>query len=149
MGDYFCCRITKSRLNRDNLYYARLDSQIEVQGQRVKTGDTVGIIGNTGNAKNTPPHLHFGIYTSGGAINPLPFINPEAKEPSLVSASLEVLNRFLRTTKSSPLFAEPTTKSARIQTVEKEEPVFILAATGNWYKVKSFNKEIGYISSQS
>lgn len=132
----------------DNLYYAHLDSQIVVQGQRVKRGDTIGLIGNTGNAKNTPPHLHFGIYTIGGAINPLPFINPEVKEPSKISASLEMLNRFLRASRSTSLYAEPSAKSARIQTVEKEEPVYILAATTNWYKVKSLSNEIGYVSSQ-
>ena len=33
----------------NNLYYAHLDSQIAVKGQRVKIGDTVGLIGNTGN----------------------------------------------------------------------------------------------------
>ena len=133
----------------DNLYYAHLDSQIAVQGQRVKTGDTVGLIGNTGNAKNTPPHLHFGIYTIGGAINPLPFIKRDVKEPSKVIASLEPLNTVLRTLHSVPLFEQPDTKSAKIQTIEKEEAIVILAATGNWYKVKLFNNEIGYVSSKS
>ncbi len=133
----------------DNLYYAHLDSQIAVQGQRVKIGDTLGLIGNTGNAKNTPPHLHFGIYTIGGAINPLPFINPEVKTPQKISASLEPLHRFLRTINSASLYKEPVTNSTRIQTVEKEEPVFILAATGNWYKVKLINNEVGYMESRS
>ena len=26
-------------------------------------GNTVGTLGNTGNAKKTPPHVHYGIYT--------------------------------------------------------------------------------------
>lgn len=133
----------------DNLYYAHLDSQIAVQGQRVKIGDTLGLIGNTGNAKNTPPHLHFGIYTIGGAINPLPFINPDLKIPQKITASLEHLHRFLSTTNSTSLYEETATKSSRIQTVEKEEPVFVLAASGSWYKVKLLNNKIGYISSGS
>ena len=32
--------------------------------------------GNTGNAQGTPPHLHYGIYTAGGAINPYPLAVP-------------------------------------------------------------------------
>src|SRR5690606_29891858 len=45
-----------------SLYYANLDS-IANEGRRsVKTGDTLGFVGNTGNARTTPPHLHFGIY---------------------------------------------------------------------------------------
>ena len=38
-------------------------------------GDIVGYVGNTGNARGTPPHLHYGIYTPGeGAINPFPLL---------------------------------------------------------------------------
>ncbi|MGF1925976.1 MAG: peptidoglycan DD-metalloendopeptidase family protein, partial [Bacteroidia bacterium] len=46
------------------LYYAHLDEQTVTSGQQVKYGDTLGRMGNTGNAKTTAPHLHFGIYTS-------------------------------------------------------------------------------------
>lgn len=57
-----------------SLYYAHLDGFAVEQGDRVKAGDTLGYVGNTGNAKFTPAHLHFGIYTTGGAINPLPYV---------------------------------------------------------------------------
>jgi peptidoglycan LD-endopeptidase LytH len=48
-------------------YYAHLDSfnpDIKV-GNRVTTGTQLGTVGNTGNAKNTPSHLHFGVYKIG------------------------------------------------------------------------------------
>lgn len=61
------------------LYYAHLDQQRVQEGQRVKKGDVVGLVGNTGNARTTPPHLHFGIYGYGGAIDPLPFVNRTVK----------------------------------------------------------------------
>lgn len=57
-------------------YYAHLDSYargIEV-GDRVTTRTVLGYVGTTGNAQGTPPHLHFGIYTLTGAINPLPLL---------------------------------------------------------------------------
>jgi murein DD-endopeptidase MepM/ murein hydrolase activator NlpD len=57
------------------LYYAHLDRQDVSTGVRVKAGDVIGRVGNTGNARTTPPHLHFGIYRPlEGAIDPLPFI---------------------------------------------------------------------------
>ena len=57
------------------LYYAHLDRQDVSPGERVKAGEIVGSVGNTGNARTTPPHLHFGIYRPiEGAIDPLPFI---------------------------------------------------------------------------
>lgn len=62
-------------------YYAHLDSFAVESGDRVKKGDILGYVGNTGNAITTPPHLHFGIY-SGGPVNPAPFLKPEPKLPS-------------------------------------------------------------------
>ena len=59
---------------RLGVYYAHLDSQLVASGQRVRAGDTLGLVGNTGNARSTPPHLHFGVYASGGAVDPDPFI---------------------------------------------------------------------------
>jgi murein DD-endopeptidase MepM/ murein hydrolase activator NlpD len=53
-------------------YYAHLDDfapDLKV-GDEVSTNTIIGYVGATGNAKGTPPHLHFGIY-GGGAINPL------------------------------------------------------------------------------
>jgi len=61
------------------LYYAHLDEQSVQEGQEVKKGDVLGLVGNTGNAQNTPSHLHFGIYTNAGAVNPYPFIDPAVK----------------------------------------------------------------------
>ncbi|MFP5390213.1 MAG: M23 family metallopeptidase [Gammaproteobacteria bacterium] len=52
-------------------YYAHLDTFAGLsRGQRIAAGTVVGYVGNTGNARTTPPHLHYGIYTIGGAINP-------------------------------------------------------------------------------
>jgi peptidoglycan LD-endopeptidase LytH len=37
----------------------------------VRRGEVVGYVGDTGNARGTPPHLHYGIYVlPGHAINP-------------------------------------------------------------------------------
>ncbi|WP_144779663.1 M23 family metallopeptidase [Marinobacter maritimus] len=61
-------------------YYAHLDSFAIESGDRVKEGEILGYVGNTGNASNTPPHLHFGIY-SGGPVDPAPFLKPEPVLP--------------------------------------------------------------------
>lgn len=57
-----------------SLYYAHLDEQRVEAGARVEAGDTLGTVGNTGNAATTPPHLHFGVYGQGGAVDPEPFV---------------------------------------------------------------------------
>jgi murein DD-endopeptidase MepM/ murein hydrolase activator NlpD len=61
-------------------YYAHLDSYapgLEV-GDRVSKSTVLGFVGTTGNAQGTPPHLHFGVYTFTGAINPLPLLADRA-----------------------------------------------------------------------
>ncbi|HWS98831.1 MAG TPA: M23 family metallopeptidase [Pyrinomonadaceae bacterium] len=57
-------------------YYAHLDSyapSLDV-GDYVTPETVLGAVGTTGNAKNTSPHLHFGVYAATGAINPLPLL---------------------------------------------------------------------------
>lgn len=66
-------------------YYAHLDSynpRLEV-GDYVTRKTVLGYVGSTGNADGTPPHLHFGIYTSTGAINPLPLLIERPQEKPL------------------------------------------------------------------
>jgi len=60
-------------------YYAHLDGHkrgLNV-GDYVHKGDLIGYVGNTGNARHTAPHLHYGIYLNGkgrGAVNPYPYL---------------------------------------------------------------------------
>jgi len=57
-------------------YYAHMERFAAVDaGEWVRRGDTIGYVGDSGNAKGTPTHLHYGIYRlGGGAINPYPFL---------------------------------------------------------------------------
>jgi peptidoglycan LD-endopeptidase LytH len=57
-------------------YYAHLDRWAVGPLSLVRAGDVLGYVGNTGNARTTPPHLHFGVYEDG-AIDPWPFVEPE------------------------------------------------------------------------
>jgi murein DD-endopeptidase MepM/ murein hydrolase activator NlpD len=70
---------------RRTYYYAHLDRYAGVAvGQIVRQGDVLGYVGNTGNAWNTPPHLHFGVYTATGPIDPLPLMaGAPTREPEL------------------------------------------------------------------
>ena len=59
-------------------YYAHLERFADVRpGDVIRSGTVIGYVGDSGNAKGTPPHLHYGIYRfSGGAMNPYPRLQP-------------------------------------------------------------------------
>ena len=58
----------------ENHYYAHLDGWAEhlSQGDVVLPGDVLGFVGDSGNARGTPTHLHYGIYGDDGALDPMP-----------------------------------------------------------------------------
>lgn len=61
---------------RERHYYAHLDGWkpgLE-EGDVLEPGDLLGFVGTTGNARDTPPHLHYGIYGGDGAYDPLPLM---------------------------------------------------------------------------
>lgn len=62
-------------------YYAHLDEIADSvkPGTRVRAGEKIGTVGNTGNARHTPPHLHLGYYRGGTATNPYPQIAPACR----------------------------------------------------------------------
>lgn len=74
-------------------YYAHLDSYAPAlrEGDFVTTKTVLGYVGTTGNARGTPPHLHFGVYASGGAINPLPLLAD--RTPANVSSTPKTKQR--------------------------------------------------------
>ena len=56
-------------------YYAHLEDYADIApNDWVNAGDIIGYVGDSGNAKGTPPHVHYGIYINGSAVNPYPFL---------------------------------------------------------------------------
>jgi murein DD-endopeptidase MepM/ murein hydrolase activator NlpD len=54
-------------------FYAHNRRNLARPGQRVKRGQALAEVGNTGNAVRTPPHVHFEVHPRGG-----PAVNPDA-----------------------------------------------------------------------
>ena len=65
-------------------YYAHLDAYAPglAVGDFVTTETVLGYVGTTGNAAGTAPHLHFGVYATGGAIDPLPLLTDRREAAS-------------------------------------------------------------------
>lgn len=52
--------------------YAHLDKIVVFEGQKIRQGEVIGALGNTG--RSSGPHLHFEIRKLDGPIDPLPFL---------------------------------------------------------------------------
>ena len=64
-------------------YYAHLEEwETPAVGDWVEVGTVLGYVGDTGNARGTPTHLHYGIYVSGEARDPYPLLVTEAARPA-------------------------------------------------------------------
>ncbi|MFT3669181.1 MAG: M23 family metallopeptidase [Pseudoxanthomonas sp.] len=65
---------------RERHYYAHLDDWAPgvSTGQVIRAGEVLGFVGTSGNARDTPPHLHYGIYGAQGAYDPLPLLRAGA-----------------------------------------------------------------------
>ena len=127
------------------LYYAHLEVQLVHEGQQVKAGDTVGLIDNTGNAKNTPTHLHFGIYANGGAVDPLPFINRTVPNPQNVEEPLNLLNLTARTSNATRLLSSPEANSPVIMKLLIHTALTVNAVAAKWFRVTLPDGTAGFI----
>jgi murein DD-endopeptidase MepM/ murein hydrolase activator NlpD len=135
---------------QQTLYYAHLDQQLVRPGQRVLAGDTIGLIGNTGNARTTDPHLHFGIYTFGrGAVDPLPSVRAGSPAPDKITASLERLGNWARVSaKNGVLHLSPDKQAAELTKLQKNMPLFILGGVKDWYRVALPDNQVGYVQAK-
>jgi len=140
---------------RDNvrnarLYYAHLDSQAVVEGQLISIGDTLGFVGNTGNARTTPPHLHFGVYRSGrGAVDPVPFLRPPRGAVPALTADLARLGSWVRPVDDGTrLRAAPGADAPVVREVGPESAARVLGGSGEYYRVALPDGVYGYVAAR-
>ncbi|MEX1382867.1 M23 family metallopeptidase, partial [Lutibacter sp.] len=71
--------------------YAHMSKYNVRKGQKVKRGDLIGFVGNTG--RSQAPHLHYEIHKNGRKINPINFyygnLSPEEFEAMQKEAQKE------------------------------------------------------------
>ena len=133
------------------LYFAHLQTQDVETGTQVKAGQQIGTIGNTGNARTTPPHLHFGIYARGsGPVDPAPYITKIEDTPDSVSADLEMLGLWARSKELDvSLRASASGSSDRIMALNQYSPMRIQAAVYRWYRVSLPDGTTGFVYEDS
>lgn len=129
-----------------SLYYAHLDSISASMDQRVAPGDTLGFVGNSGNASTTSPHLHFGIYGRGGAVDPLPFVfrSPHSELPPL---EVKIPSTGVVKSAKANLRMHNSTSGDPIGQAESGDSLQLLGQSGEWYHVKTKESARAYVHS--
>lgn len=129
----------RDRERNQSLYYAHLDSIDISEGSAVFPGDTIGFVGNTGNARTTAPHLHFGIYKGfGGAINPLYFVL-KTKAPEEFTKNVDFAPLWL-VNSGSNLRSGPSTNYEILNQTSSQDTLRFLGKTKEWVHARKNNK---------
>jgi hypothetical protein len=134
-----------------HLYFAHLQTQDVEQNTYVEPGQRIGTVGNTGNARRTPPHLHFGIYVRGeGPVDPVNFIKKIDSTPKEVSADLEILGQWARSDRSRvSLKASMASRSLELARLGPHTAMKVQAAVGSAYRVLLPDGLTGYVPSRN
>jgi murein DD-endopeptidase MepM/ murein hydrolase activator NlpD len=131
-------------------YYAHLTSQSVQVGDRVQPGAEIGRVGNTGNARTTPSHLHFAVYQPGRiAINPEPFLFDQPGDviaPLLVDAGALGNLRAARTD-GVALRNEPRPTAATTGTLSRYDDLYVIGGVRDWYRVRLADGRTGFLRS--
>lgn len=140
----------RDREQNQSLYYAHLDSQIVAQGTYVRPGEVLGLVGNTGNARTTPPHLHFGIYRRGeGPVNPYPFLRESREGLPDMTADRSALDTWVRATVSAARLREGPSERADVVTeLDLHTPARVDARAGAYYRVRLPDGRRGFLASR-
>jgi hypothetical protein len=134
-----------------NMYFAHLQEHRVTSGETVTQGQMIGTVGNTGNARTTPPHLHFGIYIRGtGAVDPVDYITKTDDTPTPISAGLAVLGQWVRTKDPRvTLFTAAQGRSVSVSRLQEHATMQVAAAAGDRYRVLLPDGAAGYVRADS
>ena len=130
-----------------SIYYAHLHEILVREGQQLRAGDTVGLVGNTGNARTTPTHLHFGAYRRG-PVDPWDLIFPRIPEAPEVSVDLDGLGEEGSVGEGVRLRRSPSTRGPVFTELSAAEHFRILGGAGEWYRVALPEGEQGFVSAR-
>jgi murein DD-endopeptidase MepM/ murein hydrolase activator NlpD/SH3-like domain-containing protein len=133
------------------LYYAHLDRWNVNTGQHVTIGDTIGFVGNTGNARTTGPHLHFGIYGfSDGATDPLPFIRLGRGPARQALLPVSRLGDSIRVSAARTFVrSAPSSDASMVNELSKSTALMIIGGTEAWLRVELPTGQTGYVASNT
>lgn len=133
----FGIRITIQHADNLRSLYGHLDAVCVASGDKVVRGQMIGRTGSTGYSSG--PHLHWGVYDNGQAVDPLPYVEAEESTQTSAAASIpafpalpkiKVTEDFLRVREG------PGTRYACVASLDAGETVPVIGVVqegANWW----------------
>ena len=126
------------------VYFAHLQDILVNQGEYVYPGDTLGTVGNTGNARTTPPHLHFGIYKNG-PIDPYNFIAETRTRLKRELSDKSLIGQTIRSKKNARLSLNGMGRKSEKLTLPQFQIMEAIGTSAAYYRVRLPDQTEGYI----
>ncbi len=130
---------------QQTIYFAHLQDVYVEEDDQITKGDTIGTVGNSGNAKTTAPHLHFGIYKNG-PIDPYHFVVKPRTRYKRDLAKNEFIGTVARTNSPTQLKVNDITRKGPKTPLPENQIVHIIGTSGAYYKVELPDNSIGYLT---
>jgi murein DD-endopeptidase MepM/ murein hydrolase activator NlpD len=117
---------------RSHYYYlAHLETWEVVERTWIDEGEMVATVGNSGNARTTPPHLHFAIWSRRfGYEDPQPFLSGTRAEPLPITGNPDLLGCWVH---------------ARSQRNQLPTAMLVVAVVADRYRVRLPSGTIGTV----
>lgn len=133
---------------RRTFYYAHLDRWAIDGRAAVSAGDVLGYVGNTGNARTTSPHLHFGIYERG-AIDPMPFLQPDDPDPPPAEDADRLWTLVRIVPVRTDLRAGPARSADTRATLDRATLARVAGVTQRSLRVVMPDRSVGYVDARA
>ena len=129
-------------------YYAHLDNISVANGTQIKRGSVLGGVGNTGNARGTPPHLHFGIYARlRGPEDPWPYLAPRSQIAEITAQPPGVI-RHRVSAQALNIRQAPAANASLLGQFFAGDLITVVANTNGWSRILLADGQHGYVSTR-
>jgi peptidoglycan LD-endopeptidase LytH len=129
-------------------YYAHLDRWAFEGTMTAQPGDVLGYVGNTGNARTTAPHLHFGLYRRG-AVDPLPYLRADDPMPAPPTGT-DRLGTLVRVNAARvPVRRGDAPGSETVRELPRGTVAVVTGVTARSHRVRLPDGSAGYVAAAS
>jgi peptidoglycan LD-endopeptidase LytH len=125
-------------------YFAHLDTILVRRGQRLRAGETLGTVGQTGNAIGTRPHLHFAVHEGRNILDPWSVL-AAAGQGTAGSTAPDAAGPMLRTRMAGAALRTAPGGGRTVAVLPRHQNVIVLDSVAGSVRVRYRNHE-GYVA---